>query len=194
MIGADAYKVNVFTFHAFCNEIIQENLSLFEKNALSPLSDLQRIQLLKQLVDRFPKNHLLKRYRGDVYCEINNLSQLFSNMKKEGWRPQFINDRIDDYLTSLPGRDNFIYKVSRGDFKKGDVKKGAIEIEKNKMDRLRAAVNEFDNFQKLMSDHNVYDYDDMINWVIKLFDENKNMLAGYQERFQYILEIGRAHV
>jgi DNA helicase-2/ATP-dependent DNA helicase PcrA len=24
-IGPDAYKVNIYTFHAFCNEIIQEN-------------------------------------------------------------------------------------------------------------------------------------------------------------------------
>src|SRR6201990_1747764 len=29
-IGPDAYKVNIYTFHAFCNDIIQENLSLFE--------------------------------------------------------------------------------------------------------------------------------------------------------------------
>ena len=30
-IGPDAYKVNIYTFHAFCNEVIQENLGLFEK-------------------------------------------------------------------------------------------------------------------------------------------------------------------
>ena len=30
-IGPDAYKVNLYTFHAFCNDVIQENLSLFEK-------------------------------------------------------------------------------------------------------------------------------------------------------------------
>ena len=27
----------------------------------------------------------------------------------------------------------------------------------------------------------------MINWVIKAFEENKNLLANYQEKFQYIL-------
>src|SRR5215212_3433482 len=30
-IGADAYRVNIFTFHAFCNDVIQDNLSLFDK-------------------------------------------------------------------------------------------------------------------------------------------------------------------
>ncbi len=33
-IGADAYKVHIYTFHAFCNNIIQDNLSLFEKTSL----------------------------------------------------------------------------------------------------------------------------------------------------------------
>ena len=26
-IGPDAYKVNIYTFHAFCNDVIQDNLS-----------------------------------------------------------------------------------------------------------------------------------------------------------------------
>ncbi|HRE64785.1 MAG TPA: UvrD-helicase domain-containing protein, partial [Ferruginibacter sp.] len=33
-IGAEAYKVNIYTFHAFCNDVIQDNLHLFEKNSL----------------------------------------------------------------------------------------------------------------------------------------------------------------
>src|SRR6476661_2100850 len=77
-IGPDAYKVNIYTFHAFCNDIIQENLSLFEKTSMDPISDLEKIELFKHLIDTFPKDHLLKRYRGDVYYEINNLQSLFS--------------------------------------------------------------------------------------------------------------------
>ena len=94
-IGPDAYKVNLYTYHAFCNDVIQENLSLFEKNTLDPISDLEKIELFKQLVDSFPKNHPLKRYRGDVYYEIRNLEKLFSTMKREGWKPQFVNQKID---------------------------------------------------------------------------------------------------
>src|SRR5678809_1613782 len=39
-IGPDAYKVNLFTFHAFCNEVIQDNLSLFENTSLDTISEL----------------------------------------------------------------------------------------------------------------------------------------------------------
>jgi DNA helicase-2/ATP-dependent DNA helicase PcrA len=46
-IGPDAYKVNIHTFHSFCNDIIQENLSFLKRPALDPISDLERIQLFK---------------------------------------------------------------------------------------------------------------------------------------------------
>ena len=55
------------------------------------------------------------------------------------------------------------------------------------MERLRAAVGEFSRFQDLMRRRNRYDFDDMINWVIKAFEENKNLLASYQERYLYTL-------
>ena len=186
-IGSDAYKVNIYTFHAFCNDVIQDNLNLFEKNTLDAVSELENIELFKQLIDAFPKNHPLKRYRGDVYFEINNLRNLFSSMKREGWTPAFINQKIDEYINDLPNRDGYIAKRAVKDFKKGDVRTDKIAEEKEKMEKLRAAVHEFDNFQNLMRKRNRYDFDDMINWVIGVFEENKNILANYQEKFQYLL-------
>src|SRR5215213_5226104 len=149
-IGPDAYKVHIHTFHAFCNEVIQENLPMFEKHSLDPISDLERIELFRQLIDAFPKNHPLKRYRGDVYYEINNLQNLFSTMKREGWTPAFINQKIEEYVADLPNRDEFIYKRAYKQYKAGDLKTERIEEEKEKMVRLQAAVNEFDRFQQLM--------------------------------------------
>lgn len=186
-IGPDAYKVNIYTFHAFCNDIIQENLHLFEKNVLDPVSDLERIDLYRRLIDGFGKDHPLKRYRGDVYFEINNLQHLFSTMKREGWTPVFINEKIDEYIKSLPERDEYIAKRATKNFKKGDIRTDKITEETEKAEKLRAAVNEFDTFQTLMRNANRYDFDDMINWVIRAFEEDKNLLARYQERFLYIL-------
>ena len=186
-IGADAYKVNIYTFHAFCNDVIQDNLNLFEKNSLDAVSELESIELFKQLIDAFPKGHPLKRYRGDVYYEINNLRNLFSSMKREGWAADFINQKIDAYISDLPNRDEYVAKRKVKEFNKGDVRTDKIEEEKEKMEKLWFAVNEFTNFQNLMRKRNRYDFDDMINWVIKVFEENKNILANYQEKFQYLL-------
>ena len=55
------------------------------------------------------------------------------------------------------------------------------------MEKLRAAIHEFDRFQHLMYANERYDYDDMINWVIRAFTENEQLLRRYQEKFLYIL-------
>lgn len=186
-IGPDAYKVNIHTFHSFCNDVIQDNLSLFEKTKLDPISELESIEIFKQLIDGFPKNHPLKRYRGDVYFEINNLKNLFSNMKKEGWTAEYINNSIDSYLKEIPTRDEFIYQRAYKQFKKGDLKQTQIDLVTERMEKLKAAVNEFNRFKELMKNRNRYDFDDMIIWVLDAFKENKLLLAKYQEQFQYIL-------
>ena len=187
LIGSDAYKVNIYTFHAFCNDVIQENLSLFEKTEMDPISELEKIQFLKSLIDNFPKDHPLKRYRGDVYFEIGNLASLFSTMKREGWSPSFIQDKIGDYVADLPNREEFIARRASKDYRKGDIRTDKIEDEKQRMLKLSAAVNEFQNYQELMRRRSRYDFDDMINWVIRAFEENKQLLSNYQERYQYIL-------
>ena len=186
-IGPDAHKVNIYTYHAFCNDVIQENLFLFNKPALDPISELEKIELFKELIDTLPKGHPLKRYRGDVYYEAKNLDGLFSTMKKEGWTPEYLTEKIDQYLTDIETRDEFRYKTSRaGQFQKGDHNPKYFE-ELERMEKLRAAVDEFKRFQELMNRRARYDFDDMIKWVLDAFKENKNLLASYQERFQYIL-------
>ena len=186
-IGPDAYKVNIYTFHAFCNDIIQDNLFYFEKNSLDPISELEQIQLLRELIDSFPQKHPLKRYRSDAYFEVKNLRSLFSNMKREGWTPSFIEEKIDEYLIDLPTRDEYVYKRNGPGYKKGDPMQSKLDEQKERMEKLRAAIHEFDRFQHLMHQKERYDYDDMINWVIRAFTENEELLRRYQEKFQYIL-------
>jgi len=186
-IGPDAYKVNIHTFHSFCNDVIQDNLSLFEKNSLNPISDLEKIELFKQLIDNFKKDNVLKRYRGDVYYEIANLRNLFSNMKREGWTKEFLINCIEKYIADLPTRDEFVYKKKYKEFNAGDLKQSKIDEEVEKMNKLKAAVNEFENFQLLMKKKSLYDFDDMINWVIKAFEENQNLLDNYSSQYNHIL-------
>ena len=187
MIGPDAYKVNIHTYHSFCNQVIQDNLSHFDKNSMDPISELESIALVRELIDQFKKGNPLKRYRGDVYYESQNLLYFFSIMKREGWSPELIKEGITTYLESLPLRDEFIYKKKYQQFNAGDIKEDKVNAEKVKMAKLTAAVEEFEKYQKKMIDRKRYDFDDMINWVIKAFEEKRELLAQYQEQFQYVL-------
>jgi len=188
-IGPDAYRINIYTFHAFCNEIIQENLEYFGKLNLEPLSELDGAMLFRELVDEFPNEHLLKRFTGDVYFDAPRLKRLFSTMKSEGWDADIIAAAVKEYIDDLPYREEFIYKRANAKtgIKIGDPKQKDIDAEHEKMQKLMAAVNEYKNYALKMGEKGWYDYDDMIIWVLKAFRENEEILRKYQERYQYIL-------
>ena len=184
MIGPDAYSVQIHSFHSFCNMVIQQNMHLFHKKELQPINELEQVQCLMELIDGFDTNHPLKRYKTDAYFEAGYLKDLFSNMKREGWSADYLVKKIDEYIEDIIP-DTFYNKIK--------AKKGIIELtaegrkEQEKMIRLKSAVQAFPTYQKILKEKQRYDFDDMINWVINVFETNADVLANYQEQYQFIL-------
>ncbi len=187
IVGAPAYNIQIHTFHSFCNQVIQDNLSYFGKLSLELLSDLEEIDLYNKLIDSIEKDNPLKRFRGDVYYEVPRLKSLFSLMKKEAWTVAHLDERINAYIESLSTNDDFLYKRKYKEFNAGDPNPNKIEPEKEKMEMLRAAVHLYPRYNSMMADWSRYNFDDMILWVLAAFADNKNLLLDYQERFLYFL-------
>src|ERR1700761_8512269 len=192
-IGPDAYRINIYTFHAFCNEVIQENLEYFGKLDLEAITDLDSAMLFRSLIDDFSKDHLLKRFTGDPYFDAKRLKSLFSTMKSENWTESDFYKAIDEYIDLVDNADpdsdyysKFYYKKKYRDSEAGS-KKSAYKEMRERMEQLRAAVGEFKNYTAKMKSGGWYDYDDMITWVLRAFRENEDLLRRYQERYQYIL-------
>ena len=137
IVGSVAYKIQIHTFHSFCNEVIQDNLTWFGKLNLEPIGDLEEIDLFYTLIDGIEKDNILKRFRGEVYYEKDRLKELYRLMKKEAWTPEYLNERINDYVKELPKKEGFYYKRKFKEFKAGDEKPGAIAEETQKMSALR---------------------------------------------------------
>lgn len=187
IIGSAAYNVRIHTFHSFCNEVIQDNLTWFGKLNLAPIGDLEEIDLFYRLIDGIDKDSPLKRFRGEVYYEKDRLKALYSLMKKEAWSPAYLNEKIDVYINELPTKEGFFYKRKYKEFNAGDPKPAAIADEKEKMEMLRAAVNLYPRYNEMMAAQSRYNFDDMILWVLEAFAKNTHMLLDYQEKFLYFL-------
>ena len=186
-IGPEAHRVPIFTFHAFCNRVIQENPEYFGKGKLEPLSELERIELVRQILAKLPVDHALREGRKDIFQFENQLRDLFSNMKKEGWAPGFVIKKCDEFIRDLPTNPDFIYKVKTRTANKGDLKKEQIEDITEKLNRLKAAADLYPRYQQLLERNGRYEYEDMLLWVTKEFGKNQALLRTYQERYQYVL-------
>ena len=187
IIGTAAHRVNICTFHAFCNNVIQNNSEYFSLRTLQPITDLERIELLDRILKDLPSGHLLRKLSGNIFSDVNRLNRLFDLMKRENLRPNDIATAIDEYLGDLPSREEYIYKRASKNFKKGDVKQDQIDEETRRMNITRAASELFDTYEDLMKETGRYDFNDMIIWVLDAFQKNPALLQSYQERHQFIL-------
>ncbi|MEL7020567.1 MAG: ATP-dependent DNA helicase [Bacteroidota bacterium] len=186
-IGPIAHQVHIYTFHSFCNNIIQENLSLFGRHDLEPLSDLERVEIIRRIIDELPVSHPLKRGKTDMYFYEEHLYDLFQRIKSENWTPAYISEMIDTYLEDIPNRKDFIYQINRGQIKKGMPKTAKLADAKERVELLRSATGLFSRYQEMLARYRRYDYDDMILWVLRAFEEHELLLRTYQERYLYFL-------
>lgn len=187
IIGPAAHKVNIFTFHAFCNSIIQNNSEYFSLRTLQPITDLERTDLLYEMLEQLPSGHPLRKLSGNIYYDAGKLNRLFDIMKREYLSAEYISKAIDEYLASLPTREDYIYKRNGKGFAKGDVKQAAIDEETRRMEITRAAASLFDTYEVKMKEQGRYDFNDMILWVLDAFKKHPWMLQSYQERYQFTL-------
>jgi DNA helicase II / ATP-dependent DNA helicase PcrA len=187
IVGQAAHKVNISTFHGFCNTVIQNNMEYFGVRNLDLISDLERVELMQNIITKLPANHPMHRVGNSIFYDIKSLTGFFNEMKKENWTEEKISNAVKEYLDDLPNREQYIYKQTRAGFKKGDVKQNDINAEKERMERTLSAASLFTEYNKQMNAIGRYDFNDMIIWVIEAFKQNSSLLQHYQERFQYIL-------
>lgn len=183
LIGAEtAQHIAIHTFHSFCNEVIQMNLNLFQQDSLDAVSELEKIQYIKEILLQLDKKHPL--YNGKKpTIHVRYLLNLFSKMKQENWTADYLHEKTQAYIDNLKADPDNL--SSRGKTK------GQLKVEvMNKIksfEKSLAGIKLFESYKNVMLQHQRYDFDDMINWVIRLFKTHEDVLLGYQEKYQYIL-------
>jgi len=191
IIGPEAHKIHIYTFHGFCNQVIQENLDIFGNyRQLEHLSELEKVDVFKEIIDGMPQTHRLKRLKGDPYFEAKRLSNLFDMMKKENLLEKDIIERVDEYLERrLENKEDkeLYYSRKYKDNPAGSLKQKKWDEIVSKMEDLKAAAGLFDQYKAILDRMGRYDYNDMITWVLRRFESDENLLANYQERYQYFL-------
>jgi DNA helicase-2/ATP-dependent DNA helicase PcrA len=186
-IGPEAHRVSIFTFHSFCSNVIQQNLHYFGRPGLEPLSELERIRIIRGLLDALPQTDPLRLGQHDTYHYEDHLQDLFAQMKAENWTEDELHQKITAYVTGLERHPDFIYRRKFKDKRAGDPHEGKIAEERLKMAKLASAVSLFPRYQEELRRQRRYDYGDMIGWVLRAFHDHPSLLLSYQERYRYLL-------
>lgn len=189
-MGADAYKVNIYTFHALCNRIIRENPELFSNRNLKLMDKLQEFDLMNELIDSLPANSLIKSYEENPEVLRYSLLNLFDFMQKENIEAGFLDKR----KAFLLDKENFKLCFPQHTYKKttkfgeaGSIKEAEYEKYKEAWNKLTEAAGLLEVYREKKKNAGLFDYNDMQLWVNEAFEKYPFLLLYYQEQFQYIL-------
>mgnify|MGYP006078036843 CR=1 FL=1 len=186
-MGSQSYKVNVYTYHGFCNTVIQENKDLFGIQDLDPVSELEVLEVMKEIIDELSHGSKIKRYVGDIYYDVRNLLKLFGLMKKDNLTAENIRSKVMTKLEDMLTDESYLYKRKSGENQKGDVNLRKYNADKEPLGKLVEAALLLDSYDAKLAKRKRYDFNDMITWVLSALKENDDLLLKYQEMYQYFL-------
>lgn len=177
-----ARHIHVHTYHSFCSEVIQNNLSHFKKDQLELVTELEELNYMTQLVLRMPKDNLFYSPKKPTK-NIGYLKNIFGKIKQEGWTSAELIQKTEEQIGEIKNDEANI--SSRGKTKgqlKATAKKEIVQYEKT----IQAAKI-YDVYQTILQENSRYEFADMILWVIDLLKKDEGILYDLQEKYQFLL-------
>lgn len=122
LIGPDAYKVSIHTFHSFGTEIINQYGEYFYHGAhFRPADDLSAYEVLSPILEKLPHDSPIAGKMNGAFTHLNDIKSTISNFKKSGLTPDEVasildrNDAFSEWI-SAPINEAFGARLSKKSF------------------------------------------------------------------------------
>lgn len=192
LIGEEGRNVRVKTIHSFCSDLILENSDLFGEEP-KVITTAAKYEILKDIIDEHvTEESPFYKNSGERYSFKEQLLDLFTKMKRENLDKDDFEKEIDEYFKmidlSIPGDElykKFKYSQARNGKNLGDFKSD-YDKEQQKMQKLLAGVEIVEKYSDDISDHNYFDFDDMILWTIEKLEEDDAFQRSVSEGIKYL--------
>ena len=180
-IGSRAYRIPIYTFHGFCGGLIGDYPDAYDTIIGGKIAnDLDKIGIIETILDSEEVRHL--RPMGNPAYYISHIMREISTLKQEYLTP----DAFSNIITQQEKELLEIPKVHEKGAHKGKVRGEYTKKEKS-VAKNRELLIVYRQYEALMREYRLYDYDDMITKTIEALQKNEDMLRDLQEQYQYVL-------
>jgi DNA helicase II / ATP-dependent DNA helicase PcrA len=182
VIGSDAYRVSIYTFHSFANHLIDTHPEWFGFVAgRTNCSEVERIDIIRSLIDagRFE----LIKPMGEPYHNVVDIMSGISHLKREGITPGSFATWVDNERSALMAQEDLYHTkgVHVGKMK-GEYVKRLRSLDKN--GELAIVYRQY---QEALAVRHRYDFDDSLLLLIEALERHEDFLRELQEDYQYFL-------
>jgi DNA helicase-2/ATP-dependent DNA helicase PcrA len=171
-IGPTGYGVRCTTFHSFCSEVIGEFPEYFPlvSRSSEALGKLDTLQLIESVFASLELPVLKKAKAPHKY--VREALKSISDYKREGFTPQSLLKAIEQEQSAL---------------EQSGLTAAKLRTAQREIDKNTELASIFLRYEEEKTKAGRFDYDDMILWVRSALQENEEVLAHYQEAYQYVL-------
>ncbi len=182
IIGQGGYKVGIYTYHGFCNDVIKKYPNEFKRIiGAEAITDIEQVSLLREIIEDGDFDHL--KPFGDNYYFLLPIRSKISELKREGISPQQLLSNLSEQEQTI-GQADDLYHIKGAH--KGKMK-AKYKDEYKCIERGRELVSIYSDYEDRLVKDRLYDYEDMILEVLREMGENNELLLRLQEQYQYIL-------
>lgn len=103
LIGPDAFRVAIYTFHGFCTDIIGRYPEyFFGATHFRPASDLAQSEILESIFKRLPHKHILGNYHPEMgFSYLKEVQVRIKDIKKGGLSPARFRELLSENESSF---------------------------------------------------------------------------------------------
>lgn len=181
VIGKDALHVKIYTFHSFCNDIIQTNPESFAfAKELVQLDDLNKIKIIRKIIDELAeegKFSIIPFY--DKYSYQKNILDNIRVLKHEGITPEKLEKICLESLEILKANP----EIGKRTKKPTAEYNNKLKLYEKNLELAKV----YKSYNQELINNGFYDYEDMVLFVINKLKEDDQILGSLQEKYLYIL-------
>jgi len=186
LIGDEAYRINIFTFHSFAEYVTKEFSFYFKNLELSSvISDLEKVNILEEIIKEEKFKEIVSSF--DPLLSLNSIKGAIDSIKQEGITPEEFKKRIPAWKEELLSDDDVYYKRKYQNFNPGDIKPTAKKAIEDKINKVQEIAVAYEKYQEKINARHLYDFSDMVLNVLNELEKNDNLKFDLQEQYQYLL-------
>lgn len=182
IIGPDAYKVKIATFHGFCEDVIQtypeEFPSIIGSNNIT---EIDQVKMIESIIAETELNHL--RPYGNPLYYVRPVIGMIKDLKREDISPKGFLELIEKQKKDFENIDDLHHEKGAH---KGKMKGKYRDLEKS-IQKNEELLLIYRAYQEKLRAENMRDFEDMIMVVVNTLSENEDLRLRLQEEHQYVL-------
>lgn len=181
--GSPAYRVPVYTFHGFCNEIIRRFPEFFPRVVGGQnITEVEQAQILERLLSNTEGIEKL-RPAGNPTHYLHAIRGRIGSLKREGISAEFFAELVRKERQDFDAIPDLYHEkgIHTGKMK-GEHKRAEGMLKNNEELSLL-----YQAYEASLATEHLYDFEDMIMEVSRAAEESPDLLLMLQEEYQYIL-------